>query len=98
MRQITQDAYKAFVHGKNFSRGNTHVERRNGESYMYLFGNMIAKTENGNVLINHCGYKTSTTRERLSAFYSKIRKSGNELIVNEKFVWEEGWLNINDLR
>lgn len=98
MRQITKDAHDAFIRGKDFSRSNTYVESRNGEVYMYLFNNLIAKTENGNVLINHCGYKTVTTQERLNAFHVNIRREKGQFIVNEKFIWKGGWLNINDLR
>lgn len=98
MRQTTKDAYQAFLWKKKLTKGNTYVEPRNGEVYMYLFGNLIAKTENGDTLINHCGYKTATTQERLNAFDIRIRREKGQFIVNEKFIWEDGWLNINQLR
>lgn len=100
MRKITKDAYQAFLWKKKFTKGNTYVEPLYGEVYMYLFGNLIAKTENGNTLINHCGYITATTQERLNAFDVKIRRKRKkgQFIVNEKFIWKDGWLNINELR
>ncbi len=97
MRKITEAAYSAFINKRRFSRDNTKVEVDNNEVYMYLFGNLIAKTENGNVLINHCGYKTATTQERLNAFDVRIRRDEGRFIVNEEFIWEHGWLNINEL-
>lgn len=98
MRQITKDSYNAFMARERFSKGNTHVEISNGEAYMYLFGNQIAKTDGEDVLINHCGYITATTQERLNAFNVNIRKEKDKFIVNEKFIWKDGWLNINELR
>ena len=97
MRDIDLKAHVAFRKKRNVNLGNTKVEIRDGESYMYLFGNLIAKTENGRTLINHCNWITNTTRERLSAFIT-LRRSKGEFIVNEKFVWEDGWLDVNDCR
>ena len=97
MRKATKDAYSAFISRRNYSKGNTRVEIHNGETYMYLFNNLIAKTENGNTLINHCGYTTNTTAERLNAFDIRIRKERDKFIVNEEFVWKDGWLTINQI-
>ena len=95
MNYTTMEAYKAFVQKKNKKIGNTEVKIENGESHMYLFGNLIAKTDGGRTLIYHCNWRTDTTRERLSAFIT-LRKSKGQFIVNERFVWEDGWLDVND--
>jgi hypothetical protein len=99
MRKITEESVRAFNNRQRFNKGNTIVViDSDGEAYMYLFGKLIAKTCNGDTLINHCGYKTDTTRERLNGFNVTIRLSKETFIVNEQFEWEEGWLNINTLR
>lgn len=97
MNTTTEKAYKAFIQKRNRKIGNTEVRVENGESHMYLFGNLIAKTYEGRLLINHCGWVTNTTKERLSAFIT-LRRSKGGFIVNEKFVWEDGWLDVNDCR
>lgn len=97
MRRITKEAFNAFKNRKSFRKSNTRVMIDvNKNTYMYLFGHLIAKTEGDDILINHCGYVTSTTRDRLSAFI-RLRRCKGIFIVNEKFEWEEGWLNINTL-
>jgi len=95
MKDIDLKAYLAFKHKRNLRLKNTRVKVVDGESYMYLFGNLIAKTEKGKTLINHCNWRTNTTRDRLSAFIT-LRRSKGEFIVNERFIWEDGWLDVND--
>lgn len=97
MRRITQEAFNAFKGRRSFRKSNTRVKiDTNNNAYMYLFGNLIAKTENGDTLINHCGYITPTTRDRLSAFV-RLRMCKGTFIVNEKFEWDKGWLKVNTL-
>lgn len=97
MKDIDLKAYLAFKHKRNLRLKNTRVKVVDGESYMYLFGNLIAKTEKGKTLINHCNWISATTQARLSAFIT-LRRSKGEFIVNERFVWEDGWLDVNDCR
>lgn len=97
MNITTSKAHAAFINKRNIRLGNTEVKVENEESYMYLFGNLIAKTEGGKTLIYHCNWRTNTTRDRLSAFIT-LRKSKGQFIVNEEFVWEDGWLDINECR
>ena len=66
MRKITEKACQAFENGKNFTGNNTVVKAENNVVSMYLWGNKIAKRENGKLYINLCGYNTNTTRERLN--------------------------------
>mgnify|MGYP003306374925 CR=1 FL=1 len=66
MRKITRQACQAFENGKNFTSNNTVVKAENNVVSMYLWGNEIAKKENGKLYINLCGYNTNTTRERLN--------------------------------
>lgn len=97
MKDIDLKAYLAFKHKRNLRLKNTIVKVVDGESYMYLFGNLIAKTEKGKTLINHCNWISATTQARLSAFVT-LRRSKGEFIVNEEFVWKDGWLDVNELR
>ena len=62
MRKITRDAARALANGQNFSMSNTRVH--NGT--MTLFGNAIAKIENGHLMISNAGWDSSTTKERLN--------------------------------
>lgn len=97
MRKITAKAYNAFVYRKRFTESNTSVRIDNGEAKMYLFGNLIAKTDGADILICGGGYRPSrTTRERLSAFPGvNLRMCNNEYIFNEQMKWDGKWLKIN---
>lgn len=97
MNTTTEKAYKAFIQKRNRKVGNTEVKVEHGESYMYLFDNLIAKTDEGRTLIYHCNWITASTQARLSAFIN-LRRSKGEFIVNEEFVWKEGWLDVNEHR
>lgn len=95
MRKITIEAYQAFINKRNYSSSNTKVRTNNGESYMYLFGNLIAKTEYGETLISDGGYSPSViTRERLSAFINISIHKG-KFIINNEYPWDGKWININ---
>ena len=96
MRQITADAYYAFCHKKRFRKSNTEVAIINGEAHLYLFGNEIARTDDGRVLISSAGYVTSTTRERLNAFRVRLRIAKGKFILNECMQWDGKWINVGD--
>lgn len=70
MRKITQEAVYAFLHFQKYSKGNTQItlEHFNGNPIpkIYLHGNCIAKIEFTDIEINHCGFTTATTKERLN--------------------------------
>jgi hypothetical protein len=96
MRKITREAREAFNQKREFSKSNTRVEiDNNEESYLYLFNNLIAKTEDGEIWISDGGYHpTNTTRERLSPFINISINRGN-FILNNRFKWDGKWLNVN---
>ena len=48
MRQIDEQTRDAFINRKRFKSSNTKVEILNGDSHLYLHGNLIAKMEMGN--------------------------------------------------
>jgi hypothetical protein len=97
MRKITREAYNAFTARKRFTKSNTSVRIDNGEAKMYLFGNLIAKTDGADILICDGGYRASrTTKERLNAFPGvTLRTFRNEFILNEQMKWDGKWFKIN---
>ena len=74
MRKITKEAVNAFENGHNMNKQNMSVEHRldwDGSdkvaiSEMRLHGNLIARTVNGTLFIDNCGWATNTTKERLN--------------------------------
>jgi hypothetical protein len=97
MRKISSDAYNAFINNKRFKSSNTEVRIEDGETAMYLFGNKIAETQDGETFISGGGYKPSnTTRDRLNAFpevWLSINKG--RWIINQKITWDGKWASIN---
>jgi hypothetical protein len=95
MRKIARLAANAFINKKRLALGNTKVEIENEEAKLYLFGNLIAKTNGNDTLINHCNWRTRTTMSRLNALGAKIRLSKGSFIVDEKFEWnDDKWLKL----
>lgn len=80
MRKITKQAVNAFEKNKNFNDSNTIVKQENGVTKMFLFGNLIAKKENGKVYITNAGWESNTTKERLNAIQGVS-------IQQKNFVW-----------
>lgn len=77
MRQITEDAIRAFRNGQRFKRGNTQVfvEGQRHKTILHparilcLHGSVIAEMDNkGDLWINDAGWQTVTTKERLNGF------------------------------
>lgn len=92
MRKVTEKAVAAFVAGQNFNSANTKVEVRDGESFLYLHGNMIAhlfNQTNGKkgLFITTCGWETNTTKERLNGVLSSLDLP---TISQRNFVWYIG--------
>jgi hypothetical protein len=74
MRKITDSAVEAFKAGTTFNGGNTTVRVEIFEGHrivsMYLHGNKIAERTNKDVCVNHCGWTTPTTKERINGVLS----------------------------
>lgn len=66
MRKVTQDAVWSFYKGKQATHNNTQIKIENGVTKMFLFGNLIAKMEDGKLFITNAGWRTNTTKERLN--------------------------------
>lgn len=70
----------AFRNGMNMKQDNTRVVSTNGNSKMYLHGNLIAERTNNRLFISACGWLTNTTKERLNAI-------NGVNIYQKNFVW-----------
>jgi len=100
MRIIDEQTKNAFINKKRFKSSNTKVEILNGDPHLYLHGHLIAKIENNNLLINHCGWKTRTTRSRLNSLPGvKINLVKGDFILTKMGHMErmpKGWIYIID--
>ena len=73
---------QAIIDRRNFSKANTRVVLHAGDPSkgedrkdmrVYLHGNWIAEyTQDGQLNINHCGWKTNTTKSRLNALIKHV--------------------------
>lgn len=66
MRKITQQSARAFMNHAPFDSKTTKVKIENNVVKMYLFGNLIAKKQEGKIFITSTGWRTNTTKERLN--------------------------------
>ena len=73
-RKITTQAVRAFYENKNFKLANTEVHADSTGTYLYLWGNLIAKKCGQRVSISLAGYNTVTTRERLNGLLKLVNK------------------------
>ena len=70
MKKITIDSRDAFMDARPFKRDNTEVVVLPNVTVLMLFGNEIAFRYNDperTLSITHCGWDTSTTKERLNS-------------------------------
>lgn len=67
MRKITQRAVQAFINKYPFSQQNTSISIIDDiQSLMFLHGYCIARLGPNGLEINHQGFTTATTKERLN--------------------------------
>tara|TARA_R100001594_G_scaffold35638_1_gene65111 strand:- start:249 stop:593 length:345 start_codon:yes stop_codon:yes gene_type:complete len=71
MRKIEREMIQAIINRKSFKKANTSVSIEDTYMSIKLHGNEIAKyyynKDNSPLYINHCGWKTNTTKSRLNA-------------------------------
>ena len=61
---------QAIIDGRSWSKANTRVNNEGDVISIYLHDKKIASIEKGQLFINHCGWKTVTTKSRLNALVS----------------------------
>lgn len=96
MRKIDEEASSAFYAKKKYRLGNTIVNIEGNKPCLYLHGNKIATmNDDGELMINHCGWETRTTASRLNSLYGvKIRISDGQFVLNEMGYMPDGWVII----
>ena len=71
MRKIEREMIQAIIDRKDFKKANTEVlmDVDNSFASVYLHGNHIAEYDcsDSSLVINHCGWKTVTTKSRLNS-------------------------------
>lgn len=99
MRKIDEQAKNAFMNRKRFKSSNTEVVVIDDLPHLYLHNNMIAKVDNNNdLLINHCGWETRTTRSRLNSLPDvNIKIVKGDFMLNKMGHMKKGWINVNKL-
>ena len=96
MRLVTEKTLKAFVNGKNTTVSNTTVS----DNKLYLFGNCIAKIEDGKLFVR-IYYNSATTRERLTNLswfgydISVTQKNWIPYINGKEVTDEMAWVEIH---
>tara|TARA_B110001454_G_scaffold211239_1_gene226674 strand:+ start:16 stop:285 length:270 start_codon:yes stop_codon:yes gene_type:complete len=64
-------------------------------NFLSLHGNIIAKKENGHIMISLCGYNTHTTKTTLNLISGcKIRQKNWELFLNDKPINSNDWYEL----
>jgi hypothetical protein len=88
MRVIERQMISAIKQKKNWKNNNTRVEVIESgiqSINVYLHGHRIASlVDNLSVVVNSCGWRTSTTKSRLNAI---LREFTNNGIYQKKFEW-----------
>ena len=96
MRKIEREMIQAIIDRRNFSKANTRVVLHAGDPSkgedrkdmrVYLHDNWIAEyTQDGQLNINHCGWKTVTTKSRLNALIQFVL-GGTGHLGQSNFEW-----------
>jgi len=93
--KITELAITAFNNGDNFIRNNTTVYHTNGITRLSLYGNAIAKREDGILSISDGGWKSKTTKERLNGLHGVDICQKNFIWYLNGKEWDGGWVVID---
>jgi hypothetical protein len=73
MRKIDKDMLAACIARVPMSQGNTVVQIDEGKACVYLHGHPIAVVGQNHLLIDWCGWITTTTRSRLATLVHYFR-------------------------
>ena len=100
MRKIEREMIQAIIDRKSFNKANTSVSigyagtmlDHYKDAYMsvYLHGHQIARyfynQDNTPLYINHCGWKTNTTKSRLNSLIQFVH-GGLAGLFQKKYNW-----------
>ena len=98
MRNVTEQITRAFLNGYEKRVSNSYT---NGKS-IFLWGNEIARKENGQIKINLCEYNTDTTRERLNGVLEycigkrALSTKQGTVYQNGKAIPSDEWVTIGE--
>ncbi len=96
MKLVTQKSVSAFYNNAKGTFGsNTEVVvQDNGETKLFLFGNLIAVRNNGVTRISNAGWESNTTKERLNGLVGVHiqQKKGQWYLNGEE--WNGSWVEI----
>lgn len=94
MRVIEEKMLAALRNGRNLNGNNTTVNHENGNSYVYLFGNLIYKVVNGKAYFSFAGWNTTTTRSRLRALGISVYQRNWTPYYNGKEISTHGFIPV----
>ena len=95
MRKITNEAVRAFIEGRKFSKGNMKVEFDSTFWKLKLHNNTIATIDELGVLsVTNAGWASNTTKERLNGIpgVHVYQKNWNWFLNGVE--WDGGWKRI----
>ena len=108
MRKIEREMIQAIIDGRSWSKANTRVKDEGDVQSIYLHDNKIAYIEKGQLFINHCGWKSVTSKSRLNALvkhylgelsciYQKnfdwfVKQTDNATGMYDTYEFPDGWL------
>lgn len=102
-RKITTESVAAFLNGERFNKANMTVTCEDGETRMYLHGNLIARAftvpggfgvmDSDQIEITDAGWQTVTTKERLNGLLSAFAPGCG--IYQRNHVW---YIDVADVR
>ena len=87
MRKIEQKMIQAIFENKNYCSGNTSVEKIEGrpEYVIKLHNNKICEIGSGWIKLYDGGWRTATTKSRLSALLSEFGKGS--YVYQKNYQW-----------
>ena len=81
MRKVTEKVCRAFICGDKKTISNTSTDGME----LRLHGNLIARKEQGAIILSDCGWQTRTTQDRLNGLLSLLNTPSR--IYQKKFRW-----------
>lgn len=101
MRQTTREIIESFLEGVNHRIGNSEVKAEPGYADLYLHGNCIAVRDPDGISLNHQGWMSNGTKERLNGILEMLGKSEDRIYqVQGEWYWKgekrfaSGWNKI----